>query len=217
MTFTILARSSASGLIAAATASYSLAVGNAVPAVIPGVGAVASQAYTNRSLRHRMLDELGSGATPETSIAAMSSIDPDIECRQLAALNFAGNGAAHTGNRCSAWAGHYVGEGFVLAGNLLGGEEVLQVMADALSQDGPQEWTPVAFAGFVLDALAAGDKAGGDMRGRQSAAIVVGSDSGGNLYSPDLSVDLRADDSPEPIAELRRLLALVGDVTAQTV
>lgn len=230
MTFTILASDPTRGLLAAATASRSLAVGAGVPAIRVGVGAAASQAYTNRALRGRLLDALESGETPASALQRIPEWDRESEKRQAAVISSDGEAAAHTGATCSAWAGSELGEGFVVAGNLLPGPEVLSAMSAAflaeadgvVSTDGDSaddgagdtdgkgaaDAALAAFASRVLAALAAGDAAGGDSRGRQSAALLVGAGERPKTGEAPLAIDLRADDHTAPIAELGRLLEL---------
>ena len=218
MTFTVLARDERAGLIGAATASKSLAVGNAVIMVRPGVGAVASQAWTNRSLRGRLLDALASGDGAEVAVSRIGGWDAEPGLRQAALLTVAGDGAAHTGGATSAWSGHRIGADVVVAGNLLTGPEVLSAMHRAFDDgrapaatSGPVDLDPTAFADRLVDALQAGEMAGGDRRGRQSAAVVVATlDAVGTAW-----LDLRVDDHADPIAELRRLIEVrAADVRA---
>lgn len=207
MTFTLLAVDRDAGLLGAATASRSLAVGNAVIAVDPGLGAVASQAWTNRALRHHLLAALADGADARGAIARLPEHDARPELRQAAAVDLAGITAAHTGEATSGWAGHRLAPGLVALGNLLTGPEVLEAMRSAWRRSAASE--PLGFAARLLDALEAGDAAGGDARGRQSAAVQSAAILRGERQSPpELAVDLRADDHAAPIAELRRLLSL---------
>lgn len=224
MTFTILASDPTRGLLAAATASRSLAVGAGVPALRVGVGAAASQAYTNRSLRGLLLDAVASGASPSTAIARIPDWDSGAAWRQAAVVTADGGVSAHTGDACTAWAGSKAGDGFVVLGNLLPGPGVLAAMVAAF-EGTPDEGVVEgerALAGFsrrVLAALAAGDAAGGDLRGRQSAALLVGIAPPPERVSADvptprdapLAIDLRADDHVRPIDELARLLDLALD------
>ncbi len=239
MTFTILASDPTKGLLAAATASRSLAVGAGVPAVRVGIGAAASQAYTNRSLRSRLLDALAAGDSPSSAVARIPEWDAGAVWRQAAVVAADGAAAAHTGEACTAWAGSESGAGFVVLGNLLPGPEVVEAMCVAFERY-PEGTNASAldvsegdralanFSRRVLAALAAGDAAGGDLRGRQSAAILVGvspvpsgatptgQSSPGrtatwNAVEVDdepLAIDLRADDHERPIDELARLLEL---------
>jgi uncharacterized Ntn-hydrolase superfamily protein len=211
MTFSLVARSGS--LMAAATASYSLAVGNAVPALAPGLGAVLSQAYTNRTLRHHALDGLRAGRSAPDVLASLASRDDGWQQRQVAVLPAAGPGAAHTGASCTQWAGSLVSEDCVAAGNLLAGAKVLQAMEAAWCRDSGSAARTQAddvreFAWRVFSALRAGETAGGDARGKQSAALLICSNAEKDLSPPQLLVDLRVDDSSEPLDELQRLLGL---------
>lgn len=219
MTYTVLARDLRSGLIGAATASRSLAAGNAVLAVRPGVGVVASQAWTNRSLRGLLLGELAAGTTAAEAVEAVPSWDDRAELRQVAALPVAGPGAARSGRDITAWAGHVVGTDVVVAGNLLTGPEVLSAMVDDLAQtpgvDPADPASAALFARVLVSALVAGERAGGDARGRQSAAVLVAETRpvarpGAADLLPHHGVDLRVDDHTDPLAELARLVSLRG-------
>lgn len=204
MTYSVLARSG--HCLAVATASYSLAVGNAVPALAPGVGAVISQAWTNRSLRHHALAGLRRGEGAETAIAALAATDDGWDKRQVALLPLDGSGAVHTGDACTDWAGSIVGEDFVVAGNFLTGPAVLSAMAGQLASIPPAG--TLALAQTVVAALQAGEAAGGDSRGKQSASLLVCANGAGDIAPPDLLIDLRVDDSRDPLTELARLLAV---------
>lgn len=198
MTFTILGRDPLRGRIGAATASRSLAVGASVLAVAPAVGVVASQAWTNRSLRALLLDEMRAGSDAAAAVARVPDWDDGSRLRQVAVLGWAGDGAARSGADITAWAGHRVGPDAVFVGNLLVGGEVLEAMAET--------WTATAgidLADRLLETLAAGDGAGGDARGRQSAALLVAS-------RTDTLLDLRVDDHTDPVPELARLRRLAG-------
>jgi len=223
MTYTVLARDPRAGLIGAATASRSLAAGNAVLAIRPGVGVVASQAWTNRSLRGLLLGELAAGATAAEAVDAVPGWDDRAELRQVAALPARGAGAARSGREITDWAGHVVTADVVVAGNLLTGPEVLSAMVDDLARapeiDPADPASAALFAHALVSALVAGERAGGDARGRQSAAVLVAAAArpdrrGGPVAARavDLlhhrSVDLRVDDHQDPLAELARLVAL---------
>lgn len=201
MTFSIVARSGDS--LGVATATCTLAVGAVVPAAAPGVGAVATQARTNRAFRGRGLTLVRDGVAPVDVIAALEAQDPGFAERQVALLDAAGRGAVWTGPQCLPWAGGWAGDGLAVAGNLLTGREVLEAMEEAFT----------ASAGAPLGrrlhaALAAGDAAGGDRRGRQSAALVVVAGQDDGVWPPHTVVDLRVDDGADPVGELGRLLAL---------
>lgn len=208
MTFSLVLAVPASGLLAAATASRSLGVGNAVPAVRPGVGAVVSQAWTNRSLRGRVLDLLASGGGPDEAVAAIPGWDAEHDLRQVAVVDARGRGAAHTGAACSSWAGSRVVAGAsvrgVVVANLVVAEQVAAAAAATAAAGDPRDAGGLAH--LVLAALEAGQWAGGDVRGQQSAALVVGSGEPQGWCPPDLDVDLRVDDDAEPLAALGRLL-----------
>ncbi|MCK6068112.1 MULTISPECIES: DUF1028 domain-containing protein [Microbacterium] len=201
MTYTVLARDPRGGLIGAATASRSLAVGNAVVAVDPRVGAVASQAWTNRALRGFLLERLRAGDVAVDAVGRIGEHDDRPELRQVAALPWEGEPAARTGTQTSGWAGHVVLSDAVVAGNLLTDAEVLAAMATELSSP-PAEPDAVDYARHLVAVLARGEQAGGDLRGRQSAAVLVARAGG------DVVVDLRVDDHPDPVAELARLVDL---------
>jgi uncharacterized Ntn-hydrolase superfamily protein len=199
VTFTLLARDAA--LIGGATASRSLAAGNAVLALDPAVGVVASQAWTNRSLRGRMLSALAAGATAAEAIGRIGDWDPHPELRQIAALPLSGPGAAHTGDDTSPWSGSRVLTDAVVAGNLLAGEGVVTAMSETVDAAEHTD-DAIVFARGILTAMRAGDDAGGDARGRQSAALLVAR-SGGEIV-----IDLRVDDHERPLDELSRLVEL---------
>ncbi|MDF2560255.1 MAG: hypothetical protein K0R99_1701 [Microbacterium sp.] len=202
MTYTVLARNPSARLIGAATASRSLAVGNAVISVDPAAGAVASQAWTNRALRGQMLAAIANGSSAADAVAAVAEWDDAPELRQVAALGWSGAPAARSGSSISAWAGDEVLRDAVVAGNLLTGRVVLDAMSHVLADPLEQEDT-AAFTRRLLASLTSGEAAGGDARGRQSAAVVVAT-------RQDIVVDLRVDDHPDPLAELSRLLSLAS-------
>lgn len=215
MTFTLIAIDREHGLLGAATASRSLAVGNAVVAVDPAVGVVASQAWTNRALRHRMLDVMAAGAGAQDAVDQLPGWDDEPGLRQVAALDLRGGVAAATGEQTSAWAGHSVAGDRAVLGNVLVGPEVLDAMsrsfAAGLGIDGYDPRSSLGFAARLLAALDAGDRAGGDSRGRQSAAVVATRVTDEREHPPLLEVDLRSDDHEAPVAELVRLLRLQAE------
>jgi uncharacterized Ntn-hydrolase superfamily protein len=209
MTFTLLTADPSTGLLGAAAASRSLAVGNAVITVDPAVGVVASQAWTNRSLRARMLDALAQGASPSEVVRSVPRWDADAERRQVAAMLPTGEAETRTGSENSAWAGAIVRPGLVVLGNLLTGVEVLQAVVETFENTAqPNEVAdPVAWlARRMTAAMLAGEAAGGDRRGRQSAAVVVARVRDERVFPPALDIDLRVDDDEQP---LHRLAALV--------
>lgn len=200
MTFSIVARQG--DALGVATATRSLAVGAAVPAAAPATGALATQARTNRAFRHRGLALMDDGVAPDDVLATLAREDEGFDRRQVALVDAAGRSAVWTGPGCLPWAGGWSREGLALAGNLLTGREVLEAMdaAYAAEPDAP-------LVRRLLAALVAGDSAGGDTRGRQSAAILVvgAGDASGRPGTP---VDLRVDDHDDPVRELARLVRL---------
>lgn len=197
MTWSILARDPATGEIGAAVASRFLAAGALVPRVEGGVGAACTQALVNPFLATDALARLRAGDAPEPTIAALTSADAGRAVRQVHLLSADGRIAVHTGASCVDWCGHLAGPDVSVAGNMLAGHGVLEATRDAfLATAG------LPLAERLLAAMEAGEAAGGDKRGRQSAAIQIAS---GDPY-PDL--DLRVDDHPDPLAELRRLHAV---------
>jgi uncharacterized Ntn-hydrolase superfamily protein len=208
MTFSIVARSADGESWGVAVASKFLAVGSAVPAAVAGVGAIATQADANVAYKGLALSHLDDGATAAVALQRLLEEDDGRDRRQVGIVDVDGNAASHTGESCLDWAGGVVGDGYAIQGNILTGAEVVEAMEAAWSASSPDD--PLAHR--LLDALAAGDAAGGDSRGRQSAALLVVRDGAGYGGLDDIAVDLRVDDAAtsggEPIAELRRLLAL---------
>ncbi|MBF4160775.1 DUF1028 domain-containing protein [Nocardioides acrostichi] len=210
MTLSLVVAVPKAGLLAAATASFSLSVGNSVPAVWPGVGAVVSQAWTNRSLRGRLLAHLAAGARPDQAVATLGALDPEPTLRQVGLVDAAGRSAWHTGSACTPFAGEIdLGTAVhgVVLGNLLVGRTTLEATAGVLG-DAPPPQRPGELAALALTALRAGQRAGGDSRGQQSAALLVGAGPAQDWTPPDLAVDLRVDDHHRPLEELARLLEL---------
>lgn len=216
MTYSLVLAVPAARLVGAATASCSLGVGNAVPFVRPGVGAVVSQAWTNRSLRGRLLESLAAGGSPDEAVAVIPDIDPEHALRQVGLVDGQGRSAVHTGVRCSAWAGSLSLAGAangVACANLVAGERVVETMARVVGSGAPPA-DAAGLADLMLAALRGGRDAGGDLRGQQSAAVIVGEGAPHAWFPPDLAVDLRVDDHADPLAELGRLLELLRPRTA---
>ncbi len=204
MTFSIVARSADGESWGVAVASKFLAVGSAVPAAVAGVGAIATQAEANVAYKGAALAHLDEGATAEVALASLLADDERSEHRQVGLVDVDGNAATHTGASCFDWAGGETGPGVAIQGNILAGPQVVAAMRAAwdASADEPD------LARRLLAALAAGDAAGGDKRGRQSAALFVVREGAGYGGADDVAVDLRVDDHPDPCAELARLLDL---------
>jgi uncharacterized Ntn-hydrolase superfamily protein len=204
MTFSIAARSADGGQYGVAVASKFLAVGNAVPAARASVGAVATQAMANLAYRDLALDLLGSGVDAATAVDIATGADDQREHRQVGVVGSSGPGTSYTGAECFAWAGGRTGDGYAIQGNILAGPEVVDAMETAWLGSDPAD----PLVDRVLSALLAGDRAGGDRRGRQSAAVLVVSPGGGYGGGSDVLVDLRVDDHHDPVPELVRLRGL---------
>jgi uncharacterized Ntn-hydrolase superfamily protein len=204
VTFSIVARSADGQSWGVAVASRFLAVGSVVPAAVAGIGAVATQADVNVTWKGLTLSLLEEGATAAVAVDRLVEDDDAPSHRQVGVVDVVGNAAAHTGADCLPWAGDLVGPGVALQGNVLAGPEVL----DAMQESWAATDTDPELGRRLLAALTAGDRAGGDRRGRQSAALLVVRDGAGYGGLDDVAVDLRVDDHPDPCTELGRLLDL---------
>jgi uncharacterized Ntn-hydrolase superfamily protein len=203
-TFSITARSLRTGELGVAVASKYLAVGAAVPFVAAGVGAVATQARVNSAYGPQALSMLKQGLSPQDILQQFAGNDPEWEFRQLHLIDAKSRVACHTGAKTVEWAGHLVGVDSTVAGNILTGPEVLEAMLQAFHADPAQP-----LARRLLAALLAGDEAGGDRRGKHSAAVLVART---ELYP---IVNLRVDDHPDAPRELARLLDLFAKAFPQ--
>lgn len=201
-TFSIVARDPSNGDLGVAVQSKFLAVGSVVPWARAEIGAIATQALANVSYGPEGLALLEQGVPARDALNQLLAGDPDREHRQVGIVDREGRAAAHTGSACIPWAGHMVGEGFCCQGNLLAGEAVVSNMAEAFTVTGGE------LAERLVAALDAGQAAGGDKRGRQAAALYVARKGGSYGGVLDRYIDLRVDDHPEPIKELRRILQL---------
>ncbi len=203
-TFSIAAADPSAGEVGVAVQSKYLAVGAVVPWARAGVGAVATQAMGFAGFGPRILDALTTGQSPQSAMEAALATDRMAAHRQMGVVSASGQSASHTGAECMAWAGGLTGHGFAAQGNILAGEAVVREMARVF------ETTAGALVERLMAALEAGQAAGGDKRGEQSAAIIV--EQAGYAEATGLGIDrmidLRVDDHPHPIAELRRLLDL---------
>ena len=198
-TFSIVACDPETGALGVAVQSKFLAVGSVVPWARAGVGAVATQALANFNYGPRGLQLLSRGKTAAETVEALISADEEREHRQLGVVDAAGRAATFTGGECFKWAGGVMGEHYAAQGNILVGWETVEALAKTF------EYTPGDLAGRLLAALEAGQAAGGDSRGKQSAALLVVREGGGYGGDNDRIVDLRVDDHPEPIRELLRI------------
>lgn len=201
-TFSVVARDPLTGDLGVAVQSKFLAVGAVVPFARAGVGAIATQALCNVAYGPQGLALLAGGMPARDVLASLLSKDEGAERRQAAIIDTRGTAAAHTGSGCSSWAGHEVGKGFSCQGNILTSHSVVRAMTCAMRD------TYSPFPERLVGALAAGQAAGGDSRGMQSAALLVVREAGGYGGFSDRYIDLRVDDHPSPIEELRRLLDL---------
>jgi uncharacterized Ntn-hydrolase superfamily protein len=204
MTFSIVARSADGESWGVAVASKFLAVGSAVPAAVAGVGAIATQASANVAYKGLALAHLDEGATASVALIRLLEEDEGRDHRQVGIVDVDGGAASHTGQACLDWAGSVTGDGYAIQGNILTGEDVVDAMELAWKTSDPE----APLARRLLEALTAGDLAGGDARGRQSAALLVVKEGAGYDGLDDIAVDLRVDDHAEPIPELTRLLTL---------
>jgi len=193
MTWSILVRDSATGALGAAVASRFFAVGALCIHVEGGVAALATQALVNPMYAVHAMPRLREGAAPDAIMAALVGEDPGRAVRQLHILDAQGRVAQHTGEDCVSWAGHVRGADVSVAGNMLAGPDVVARTLDAFVG------ATGGLAERLLTAMEAGEVAGGDKRGRQSAGLKV------CLADPYPDLDIRADDHPDPLAELRRL------------
>src|SRR4051812_16343882 len=203
-TFSIVAADLQAGEVGCAVQSKYFSVGSVVPWARAGVGAVATQAAGVAVYGLRALEQLTEGAEPDEALARVLADDPERETRQLGIVTADGRAAAFTGASCLDWAGHRTGAGFAVQGNILAGEAVVDEMARAFEETlGP-------LVGRLVAALEAGQAAGGDKRGQQSAAVVVERLGAAAVTREgvDRICDLRVEDHPEPIVELRRLVGI---------
>lgn len=199
-TYSIVARDPATGEMGVAVQSHWFSVGPVVPWVEAGVGAIATQSLVNVSYGPRGLDLLKQGKSAPEVVAELTETDKGREVRQLAIVDAQGQVAVHTGQRCIAAAGHQTGDNFSVQANMMLNNRVWPAMAQTFEHsDGP-------LAERMVAALEAAQAEGGDIRGKQSAAlVVVRGESTGNVWE-DRLIDLRVEDHPEPVPELKRLL-----------
>lgn len=200
-TFSIVACDLERGEWGVAVASKFLAAGAVVSWAQAGAGAIATQATAKVGYGPEGLALLAAGSSAQETMAALTGADEWAPDRQLGIVDREGQSAAFTGERCSEWAGHRLGDHYTCQGNILTGPETLEAIAQAF-EDGQGE-----LADRLIAALRAGDEAGGDRRGKQSAAILVVRPGGGYGGDTDRYLDLRVDDDPEPVKRLEVLVA----------
>ena len=194
MTWSIIARDKASGAFGIAVATRFFAVGARVPFIAAGIGAVATQALVNPFYGTDGLALLRDGRAADDVVAMLIAADAGRDYRQVHVMDAAGRVAAHTGTACIDWCGHLAGDGFSVAGNMLAGRAVIEDTAAAYLAN-----LDMPFPQRLIAAMHAGEAAGGDKRGKQSAALLI---HGEEAWS---DLDLRVDDHPDPLAELDRL------------
>jgi uncharacterized Ntn-hydrolase superfamily protein len=199
-TYSICACDLAAGQWGVATQSKFLAVGSVVPWAEPHAGAVATQAYANPRYGPEGLSLLRAGVSADEVVARLTGADDGSARRQLGVVDAEGRAATFTGAECQGWAGGRTGEGYAAQGNILVSGATVDALAETFEAS-----TGAPLAARLLDCLDAAEAAGGDSRGRQSAALLVVERDGGYASLSDVLVDLRVDDHPDPLVELRRL------------
>ena len=201
-TFSIVARDPTNGDMGIILQSKFPAVGAVVPWALAEVGAVASQAWANTSYGPRGIELMSGGKSASETLKVLLQDDDKADHRQVGIVDAKGRAVAHTGSECMDWAGHLVGEGYACQGNILAGEAVVKNMAEVY------ENTDGDLIDKLFAVLRAGQAAGGDKRGMQSAAILVVREGGGYEGGNDRYVDVRVDDHPSPVEELERIFHL---------
>jgi uncharacterized Ntn-hydrolase superfamily protein len=202
MTFSIVAADPDANEVGVATQSKFLAVGAVVPWARGGVGAVATQSFADVTLGPRGLELLEAGIDPQAALDQLLAADEKQELRQVGIVDASGRAASFTGKECFEHAGSTTGQGYACQGNILASDEVVPAMAGAFeAASGP-------LAERMVEALRAGQRAGGDRRGQEAAALYVARTGGGYGGNNDRYIDLRVDHHDEPIEELARLLSL---------
>ncbi|HSE81174.1 MAG TPA: DUF1028 domain-containing protein [Gaiellaceae bacterium] len=194
-----------------AVQSKFLAVGAAVPAAAPEVGAIATQAWANLAYRPRGLELLEEGRSADEVVRALVAADEGRSHRQVGVVDAHGRAATYTGSDCLEWAGGTTGPGYAAQGNILVSAATVDALAATFEGTAGK-----SLSERLLACLAAAEAAGGDRRGRQSAALLVVRKDGGYGGTSDVAVDLRIDDHPEPIEELERIYRIHDLLFGQT-
>lgn len=201
-TFSIVGFDPATGEVGIAVASKFLAVGSVVPWAEAGAGAIATQAYANTTYGPEGLALLRKGLGAQAVLDSLIAMDEGRDERQAGIVDAGGGSATYTGKGCMAWAGGRSGENYACQGNILVDEKTVDAMAKTFEE------TTGPLATRLLRALKAGEAAGGDSRGKQSAAIYIAKEGGGYQGLNDRYIDLRVDDHADPITELQRVLSI---------
>lgn len=212
-TYSIVAFDPQTGDLGVAVQSKFFGVGSVVPWAKANVGAIATQSFANTEYGPHGLQLLEKGEPVEKVIKQLTEADKDRDARQLGIVDAHGHAAAFTGADCKAWAGQHVGTNYTTQGNLLAGEAVVAEMAAAFEKARTQG--DGELADWLMAALEAAEKAGGDRRGRQSAALLVVRAGYGYAGQNDRYIDLRVEDNPQPVIELLRLLKLHKEFYAE--
>jgi uncharacterized Ntn-hydrolase superfamily protein len=210
-TYSICACDLVAGQWGVATQSKFLAVGSVVPWAEPHVGAIATQSYANPRYGPDGLALLREGLSADDVVERLTAADENRAQRQLGVVDGAGLAATFTGEACHAWAGGRTGDGYAAQGNILVSAATVDALAESFEASAGK-----ALAERLLDCLDAAEAAGGDSRGRQSAALLVVERGGGYAGLSDSLVDLRVDDAEDPLAELRRIHRLHHDLFGRT-
>jgi uncharacterized Ntn-hydrolase superfamily protein len=201
-TYSIVARDPVTGDLGAAVQSHWFSVGSIVTWAEPGVGAVATQAFAEPSYGPKGLALMRDGVAPADAIAQLTAADPQQASRQLGFVDAQGRVASHTGAKCIAFASSQLGDGYAVQANIMSNDRVVPAMAQAF------ETSKGDLADRMLAAMDAAQAAGGDLRGCQSAAILIVSGNRGDTPWTEKKLDLRVEDHADPLRELRRLVAL---------
>jgi uncharacterized Ntn-hydrolase superfamily protein len=201
-TFSIVGADTQTGELGVAVASRFFAVGSVVPWARAGVGAIATQSFANTSYGPRGLDYMAGGSNPEAVLRWLLAKDAQGQRRQVGIVSATGQSVTFTGTECVSWAGGRKGRDYAVQGNILTGEEVVVAMEKTFLETGG------SLAQRLYAALAAGEAAGGDSRGKQSAALLVVKEDGGYGGFTDRYIDIRVDDHADPVGELGRLLEI---------
>lgn len=208
-TFSIAGFDPETGDLGVAVQSKFFNVGSVVPWAKANVGAIATQSYANPAYGPDGLRLLEEGKSAREVVEQLTAADEGREKRQLGVVDANGNSANFTGSECNGWAGHFKGPNVAIQGNLLAGDEVVTAMAEAFGRaKDAREEEDSELADWLMAALQAGQEAGGDKRGKQSAALLVVRENGGFAGANDRYIDLHVEDHPEPIQELARLLQM---------
>ena len=208
-TFSIVGYDAETGALGIAVQSKFFAVGAVVPWAEAGVGAIATQSWANTTYGPNGLKLLKSGLSADQALERLVADDPGRATRQVGIVDTKGNVANYTGDECNAWAGAVSGVNYTAQGNILAGEKVVKAMGRAFEE------TEGELADKLMAALFAGQEAGGDTRGQQSAALLVVQEHSGYGGFNDRYIDLRVDDAEKPIEELQRLLEIHKQLVSQ--